>query len=738
MLNHTAFDNPVLTDHLDMSFNNTNTPQLIPAIELELAIKGVSDSLEKEAFQINSEQALNEVMTRIRAEVDHLRFEEYWLISLDSILHTLSSFFSISSIPLPEHHVSDSLLHTLFQETLFEDNIGHRFPLSLHIEPFKQAITSNGLNRNQIEQVVASFNSLICTTLVTPLLTSIIASIRSAIHYRFLERTPPSPIPTSHYPLLEPYFTPIATRSYRDSYSTIAGITSMSTDELCGGCCYCANNGWTWDNHRDPLNLAVAPHALFADGKLTDYVINTKYLKREMVVWSDCVKLRYFNEDGNFTSAFSVAKEYIEISAFLFDGFRLDNCHNTSLRLLEELVPVARTINPRLVLLAELFTQDQAIDQQYISALGIDMIVRETIPSVPPTASLRAYSDSLYHAGGQEFGSLSSIRECPCCLVTTPLPTVLYDITHDNPSFVMLYGIPAIPAVTVLNALCVAHCASTKGFDEGYVRNPSVVETRLYRATHAAIASWTEDEVLQYRASLLADHAPEPGDSRGNGRLRLLMNHLHQLLSQNGFVERYVHYYAPTSILSIERRFAGSFFSIIGITHTAFAPHRPESIDIPIIGKVVGVFVSVCCLDEGGASPGESEQPDEAELAGRSFSLDVRCSTLHSFCSLTPSGSNTTLHFSTAFTPGASVVLLVYNGSAAHFDHFLTYSECTFVSSPHPQAVPWSPQQKIVSLHSLYTPTPPWQPCRRFWSTPSPPSPTSATFSSPPMRSRER
>lgn len=771
MLNHTAFDNPVLADHLDMSFNNANTPQLIPAIELELAIQGVSDSLEEEAFPINSERALDNVMVRIRAEVGSLRFEEYWLICVDSILHVLSSFFSISSIPLPEYQVSDSLLQELFKEALFEDNIGHRFPLSLHIEPFKRAITSHGLNRDQIEQVVASFNSLIRTTLIAPLLASIFSSIRGAIHYRFLERRPPSPTPSSHYPLLDPYFTPIATRCRRDSYSSIAGIASATsatsatnatnatnttsatnttnTDGLCGGCCYCANNGWTWDNHRNPLNLASHPHPLFVDGKLADYVINTKYLKRELVVWGDCVKLRYFDEHGDFTSAFAVVREYIEVSAFLFDGFRLDNCHNTSLRLLEALVPIARAVNPHLVLLAELFTQDQAVDQQYISALSIDMIVRETIPSAPPAASLRAYSDSLYHAGGQELGSLSSIRECPCCLVTTPLPTVLYDITHDNPSFTALYGTPAISAVTVLNALCVTHCASTKGFDEGYPRNPAVVETRLYRPLHPSMTDWAEDDVLQFRASLLEGCTPEHAESQGNTHLRLLMNHLHQLLSQSGFCERYVHHYAPTPILSIERRFTGSFYSVVGITRTAFTPHSPEPIDITLIGRVVGVFVSVRCNDdcvacteetactEKTACTEEAQQCDEAaELEGRSFSLDVRCDALHSFCSLSPAGSDTTLHFSAAFTPGASVVLLVYNGTAAHFDHFLTYSECGLSVPSYPQAVQWSPQPKTASPRSLYTPILPWRPSRSTWSSRIPPSPTSAISSSPPTRSR--
>lgn len=672
VLNHTSFDNPVLKEHYDMSYNNLNTPQLIPAIELELAIARVSRSLEAEAFEINSESQLDEVIRRISLEVvEALHFDEYWLISVDSVLHELSSFFSIQSFDPSDQHTPDDVIRSLLLEALHEEHVGHRFPLSVRVEPFKRAIASHCLYRTQLERVIASLNAEIRATVVTPQISSILTSIRNGIHYRFLERRPPSPIPSLHYPLLDSYFTNIThdtSRRRSNSYNSIAG------KEDADACCYCVNNGWTWDNDRDPLNLSLRTRAsLVEDGIIKNYAINTKVLRREMVIWSDCVKLRYFDKDHRFTSAFSIMREYIELCALLFDGFRLDNCHNTPLALLEALVPLARAVNPRLILLAELFTQDQAVDQQYISSLGIDMIVRETVQNVSPSRDIRRYSDSLYAAGGQELGSLTGIRECPCCLVTTQLPTVLYDITHDNPTFLELYGVAAIPAVTVLNALCVTHTASTKGFDEGYPKNPSVVEKRLYAVPHEAIGDWNNDALLTLRTGLLALDKSTSIELPDNCYLRLLMNHLHQLLSLNHFHERYVHHYPSTAILSIERRYTGSFFSVVCVSHTAFTQHANSPIDITLLGRVVGVFVSVKC---GSAEAIAASEEAETTLKGTPFAVDMNCRAPHSFCSMEFKPQTTTLHFNDAFTPGSSLVLLVYSGSQASFDHLLNYVEC--------------------------------------------------------------
>ena len=85
----------MLTDHPDIAFNNSNTPQLIPAIELDTILLRVTDQLYEEEFQITSDAKVNEVVNRIHQALVQARFEEYWFISTDTLIHDLSSVFSI-------------------------------------------------------------------------------------------------------------------------------------------------------------------------------------------------------------------------------------------------------------------------------------------------------------------------------------------------------------------------------------------------------------------------------------------------------------------------------------------------------------------------------------------------------------------------------------------------------------------------------------------------------------------
>ena len=52
------------------------------------------------------------------------------------------------------------------------------------------------------------------------------------------------------------------------------------------------------------------------------FMIQTKYLTREIVIWSDCIKLRYFENAMKPTWFYGLALEYIQLSSYLFDGFR--------------------------------------------------------------------------------------------------------------------------------------------------------------------------------------------------------------------------------------------------------------------------------------------------------------------------------------------------------------------------------------------------------------------------------
>jgi len=54
------------------------------------------------------------------------------------------------------------------------------------------------------------------------------------------------------------------------------------------------------------------------------------------VIWGDLAKFRYTDEKES-PKLWEKMKNYVKSSAEVFDGFRLDNFHNTPLKIAEEL-----------------------------------------------------------------------------------------------------------------------------------------------------------------------------------------------------------------------------------------------------------------------------------------------------------------------------------------------------------------------------------------------------------------
>lgn len=286
--------------------------------------------------------------------------------------------------------------------------------------------------------------------------------------YRFLENPKRQPLSPS-YMLFDNYFNALSTADGETYY----------------GC----NNGWTMGGNKDPMNQSVCPtidiedpayHSQYSDEYIYSHgkplVIDNVYTRHELIVWGDCVKLRYtlpplknptyavpdplpvkkpknnkrnkknkkrsmsmpvvdlppssdsslpkpffpgtskgpspiqslfqsFLHDQqthyNDYDLFTYMTQYIQLNAALFDGFRIDNAHNTDIQILSYFIDVARQVNPNIIIVSELFTNDRQRDKEYVDTIGINLLIRESIQSYQPSEM----TSILYKCGGDDYGT---------------------------------------------------------------------------------------------------------------------------------------------------------------------------------------------------------------------------------------------------------------------------------------------------------------------------------------------
>lgn len=592
--NHTARNSPWLSEHPEATYNLDNCPYLRPSFEFDNALRKFSDDIVDGKYsshqitpEIKTEADLNRIMNYIEQQlIPSLKLWEFFIVNVDEALEQ----FKVAVRSTKALQTQSTLFHggeaeALKREGMYRSDGWGRF--SLKVDPvwavklfgpkrsfskpkdviFLESITDY---KNALNKINAPFYDRLNDDV-----RALLVNIENRIRFeRLAHNGTKKGFPVSKdRPLVEPYFSEVVCKDGR----TI----------------HCLNNGWVWGGN--PLkNFADYPAA--------------SYFRREVIIWSDLVKLNYGKRYQDNPWLWDYMKRYTESCAQLFHGFRIDNCHSTPIRVARYLMDAARRIRPNLYVMAELFTGNERIDNIFVNKLGIHSLVRESMQAYSPDELLR----TVKRYGGRPIGSLTPYfksiskesKQLKIPVISTIPPAFLFDCTHDNETPYQKRTIEdALPnaAITWMTNLPVG---TTAGYDILVERNPDVCEQRLY-------------EVFD-------------SERPGMMQARAILNSLHSKMADEGYSEFnadqcgkliLLNRYNPTTLRSV---FCCAF--------TSFSSSFYENKEIDVPGKISKVILACSLVPSDIKTPTHSD----SYIVGSNISelkiySDEECKTLFTY-----------------------------------------------------------------------------------------------------------
>lgn len=532
IFNHTADNSKWLRDHPESGYNAITAPHLIPAIELDGALLQFSKQMGELGYptDIRSLGDLHHVMAGIESHVlEAIKLWEFYAVDVHGTLNGLKEYWtnhginadpklelplnSNSSIPELADYVRENATVKPF------GILGTRFANKIDILKFGsvlQKLYGKDWSENIFTKAQDILNELNLPAYAE--YDNDVGEIRNQLHNRIkylrLDSWGPKQGPVNDkFPLTEPYFTRFKASSNGKEYAL-------------------ANNGWIWAG--DPL-------VDFASNK------SKAYLRREVIVWGDCVKLRYGDKPEDSPYLWKRISEYVTQNAKIFDGFRIDNAHSTPLHVGEYFLDLARKLNPNLYVVAELFSGSEQADCIFVERLGLTCLIREAMQAWTegelsglihknggrPTGSYRfapmdnfSYDqdiplDENYHHQSKSERSMKCVSEImiPRILTAVPPHALLMDCTHDNET----PNQKRTAEDTLPNAGLVSLCSSAVGSNFGY------------------------DEIFPELLNLVTESRTyDVHDSPGIGKVKTLLNNIRQEINDLSVdiedSEAYIHY----------------------------------------------------------------------------------------------------------------------------------------------------------------------------------------------------
>ncbi|KAI9096955.1 glucanotransferase domain of glycogen debranching enzyme-domain-containing protein, partial [Phlyctochytrium arcticum] len=559
--NHTASNSAWLQDHPEAGYSVRNSPHLRPAYELEEALLQFSDDVVQKygkPAKIESEHDLQGIMDIVRQKiVPRVELWEFYVVHVAKAVELLRQSMENETGPLPTPEESRYAKRQITQlslkaqaELLKADALrvtqsGQRFGKTVDIAIATEFVEKMALEYNDqnIESKLRWFEAILNEMNVDFYrehdddIRTLLENIHTRARYlRVDQHGPRLGALSRENPLVDVYFTRLPKNQ------TTQG---RHPEDLA-----LANNGWIWN--ADPLvNFATSG--------------SKAYLRREVIAWSDCVKLRYGDKPDDNPWLWEHQMKYTQKMSKLFNGLRIDNCHSTPIHVASTLLDAGRKVNPNLYVFAELFSGSEEKDILFVRKLGINSLIREAMNAWDP----QELSRLVHRYGGQGVGSLtfppehfpldmlghdlnsstfscnSSDNEIIVDVKGSRPHALLMDCTHDNETpHQKRTAVDTLPNAAIV-AMSSCAVGSVMGYDE-------IVPTLLNLVT----------ESRKYRV---------PDFQEGISAAKALLYNTHVKMAREGFSEIHVH--QEHDFLSIHRVHPVTHQGYLLITRSAFHRH---------------------------------------------------------------------------------------------------------------------------------------------------------------------
>ncbi|BFY99964.1 hypothetical protein BsWGS_03004 [Bradybaena similaris] len=535
--NHTAKDSPWVWEHPECTFNMVTAPHLRPAYIVDRIFENFSLEVSKGRWErdgipdtITTEEQLNNINHVLHNKVfPTYRIHEFYLVGIEQCIREFRKAIESNvstDFDTPETHLK-----------VIQDPTFRRLASTLDM---KVALKLYNTDRPGVFSRADRINKC-CEVLTTDLMewnaakekeirdhvNCAIGNFIANVRWRFLNPDGPKiGKVTEDHPLMYGYF--VIAKSHE------GGVEKEERMSFEDGSHIMAVNGWVMGD--DPLrNFAEAG--------------SNVYLRRELMAWGDSVKLNYGMSPKDCPYLWQRMEQYTQISARIFQGLRLDNCHSTPIHVAEHMLDVARKVRPDLYLIAELFTGSENLDNLFMNRLGINSLIREAMVAWNAHEQGRL----VHRYGGDPVGAFIQPRVQP--LTSCVAHALFFDQTHDNESLITKRSAYDVWPTGAMVAISNCAIGSNRGYDQMVPIHINVVtETRLY-------PSWTDQE---------NPGRPQINKNFGVTAGMTILNRLHYNLAREGYSQVYVDQ-VDANTVSVTRHRPQTHESVLLIARTSFS-----------------------------------------------------------------------------------------------------------------------------------------------------------------------